>query len=94
MHTYPKLRRQLPICAQKLRVIAQKLRLDIIFLDILKSNMHISSYPDLQKWQDQLHLDRNVKTLWITPTFIIDEPALSYFHNYCTNPAIVKSFGI
>ena len=93
MRTYPKLRRQLPICAQKLRVCAQKLRLDIIFFDLLKSNMQISSYPDLQKWQDQLHLERNVKTLWFTPTYL-GEPALSYFHNYCTNPAIVKSFGI
>ena len=50
---YPKLWRQLPIGAKKSRVGAHKFRVGILFLKI--------PYPDLQKGQDQLHFDRNVK---------------------------------
>ena len=35
--------------------------------------MHISPFRGLQKWQDQLHFDRNIKALWFIPTCVIVE---------------------
>ena len=38
--------------------------------------MKISPYPDFQKLQDRLYLDRNGSALWLIPTCLIGELAL------------------
>ena len=49
---------------------------DLFALKKIKTNIKISPYPDLQKWQDQLHFDRKIKVFLSIPTCLIGEPAL------------------
>ena len=48
----------------------------VINLPIKKTNMQTYAYPYLQKWQHQLHFDRNGNALWLMPTCLIGELAL------------------